>query len=125
MTLEQAFETNSNGEAVDPVAYMQAIEQDERRMMALSEHPDVLQIIKSRDVPKFQDLLKQAQEERKKYDEHLKDTMFERSLEAQRAAATLPKDTVSLYKKLKESGLEYGPAFRLLRNVHVTDPADV
>ncbi len=32
------------------------------------------------------------------------------------------RDTVQLYEQLYESGLQYGPAFRLLRNVHVPDP---
>jgi len=33
----------------------------------------------------------------------------------------IPRDTVQLYAQLAESGLQYGPAFRLLRNVHVPD----
>lgn len=33
----------------------------------------------------------------------------------------VPRDTVQLYKQLAETGLQYGPAFRLLRNVHVPD----
>ena len=33
----------------------------------------------------------------------------------------LCRDTVQLYEQLRESGLQYGPAFRLLRNVHVPD----
>jgi hypothetical protein len=28
---------------------------------------------------------------------------------------------VQLYKQLYDSGLQYGPSFRLLRNVHVPD----
>lgn len=47
--------------------------------------------------------------------------MAERSVEAQRASATVPRDTVQLYQQLARSGLQYGPAFRLLRNVHVPD----
>ena len=31
------------------------------------------------------------------------------------------RDTVQLYKQLYDSGLQYGPAFRLLRNVHTPD----
>ncbi len=31
------------------------------------------------------------------------------------------RDTVQLYAQLAEAGLMYGPAFRLLRNVHVPD----
>ena len=34
------------------------------------------------------------------------------------------RDTVSIYQRLHESGLQYGPAFRLLRNVHVPCEAD-
>eukprot|EP01023_Acetabularia_acetabulum_P020005 TRINITY_DN20307_c0_g1_i11.p3 TRINITY_DN20307_c0_g1~~TRINITY_DN20307_c0_g1_i11.p3 ORF type:complete len:132 (+),score=28.93 TRINITY_DN20307_c0_g1_i11:76-471(+) len=124
MVEKLAFTVDSSGEALDPVAYMSALEQDERRMAALAAHPEVISAIKNKDVEKFKEFLKEAQKERKQYDEHLKDTMFERSLEAQRASATLPRDTVSLYSKLKESGLEYGPSFRLLRNVHVPDPVD-
>eukprot|EP00983_Pelagomonas_calceolata_P050930 1142193-Pelagomonas_calceolata.AAC.3 len=45
--------------------------------------------------------------------------MSERTIDAQRASATIPRDTVQLYEQLRASGLEYGPAFRLLRNVHV------
>jgi len=47
--------------------------------------------------------------------------MGERTIDAQRASATVPRDTVQLYAQLRESGLEYGPAFRLLRNVHTPD----
>lgn len=35
--------------------------------------------------------------------------------------AQVPRDTVQLYAQLAQSGLQYGPAFRLLRNVHVPD----
>lgn len=40
---------------------------------------------------------------------------------ARGARAQVPRDTAQLYKQLAESGLQYGPAFRLLRNVHVPD----
>jgi hypothetical protein len=49
--------------------------------------------------------------------------MAERSIDAQRASATVPRDTAQLYSQLAASGLQYGPAFRLLRNVHVPDAA--
>jgi len=35
----------------------------------------------------------------------------------------VPRDTVQLYAQLHASGLQYGPAFRLLRNVHVPEAA--
>lgn len=31
------------------------------------------------------------------------------------------RDTVQLYAQLRDAGLQYGPSFRLLRNVHVQD----
>lgn len=51
--------------------------------------------------------------------EHASQRLAERSMDAQRASATVPRDTVQLYSQLAASGLQYGPAFRLLRNVHV------
>ena len=48
----------------------------------------------------------------------------ERTIDAQRASAPVPRDTVQVYKQLADAGLEYGPAFRLLRNVHVPLPAE-
>jgi hypothetical protein len=45
----------------------------------------------------------------------------ERTMDAQRASATVPRDTLQLYQQLAASGLQYGPAFRLLRNVHMPD----
>ncbi len=40
----------------------------------------------------------------------------------QPAVCVCDRDTVQVYKQLAEAGLEYGPAFRLLRNVHVPLP---
>lgn len=57
----------------------------------------------------------------KKRIEKLNRGMGERSIDAQRVSATVPRDTVQLYAQLRESGLQYGPAFRLLRNVHTPD----
>ena len=36
-------------------------------------------------------------------------------------ACLLHRDTVQVYEQLRESGLQYGPSFRLLRNIHVPD----
>ena len=57
----------------------------------------------------------------KKRAERMNKSMAERSIDAQRVSATVPRDTVQLYAQLRESGLQYGPAFRLLRNVHTPD----
>ncbi len=86
-----------------------------------------------------------AQDEKKRQERASK-AMSERTIDAQRASATVPRrgrrwcvcaclhsgrvaaqravlcrDTVQLYKQLYDAGLQYGPAFRLLRNVHVPD----
>ncbi len=63
-----------------------------------------------------------AQAEKKRL-ERFRARMPERTIDAQRASATVPRDTVQLYKQLDKAGLQYGPAFRLLRNVHVPDTA--
>merc|ERR1739847_158500 len=38
-----------------------------------------------------------------------------RSSDAQRVDATVPRDSVQLYRKLHSMGLQYGPAFQLLQ----------
>lgn len=43
------------------------------------------------------------------------------SLERVRARCTLPRDSASVYEGLAQVGLQYGPAFRLLTDVHVPD----
>lgn len=65
--------------------------------------------------------LPSAPQAEKKRQERLNQTLAERTIDAQRASAPVPRDTVQLYAQLRESGLQYGPAFRLLRNVHVPD----
>ena len=42
-----------------------------------------------------------------------------RSSDAQRVDATVPRDNVELYRRLHAIGLQYGPAFQLLQNVRV------
>lgn len=49
---------------------------------------------------------------------------LDKSFDALRAEATVPRDTVQVYRQLYDTGLQYGPAFRLLRNVHVPDEQD-
>ena len=55
------------------------------------------------------------------YDPH---SALDKSFDALRAEATVPRDTVQVYQQLYDVGLQYGPAFRLLRNVHVPDEQD-
>lgn len=52
------------------------------------------------------------------------DSVLDKSIDALRAEATVPRDTVQVYRQLHDVGLQYGPAFRLLRNIHVPDEAD-
>mmetsp|Transcript_8918 Transcript_8918/g.21500 ORF Transcript_8918/g.21500 Transcript_8918/m.21500 type:complete len:126 (+) Transcript_8918:48-425(+) len=115
---------NSDGTAKDPEQYKKYLRSDPVRWEKISENPETAAIILGDDVNAFQELLKSAYEaEMKRRDTKLRESA-ERTIEAQRASATLPRDTVSIYQRLHESGLQYGPAFRLLRNVHVPDPAD-
>ena len=44
-----------------------------------------------------------------------------RSSDAQRVDATVPRDSVQLYRKLHSMGLQYGPAFQLLQTVRVPE----
>lgn len=62
-----------------------------------------------------------SQQAEKKRAERMNKGLAERTIDAQRVSATVPRDTVQLYEQLRESGLQYGPAFRLLRNVHTPD----
>lgn len=69
----------------------------------------------------MQELLRQAYQAALAHAQGAAQRRSERTIDAQRAAATVPRDTASLYRQLAASGLQYGPAFRLLRNVHVPD----
>eukprot|EP00889_Picochlorum_renovo_P005424 jgi/Picre1/32454/NNA_007800.t1 len=88
-----------------------------------SKEPDVLEIVQGDDIQAFQELLKSVYQAEKKRVERMNKSMAERTIDAQRVSATVPRDTVQLYDQLRESGLQYGPAFRLLRNVHTPDVA--
>ena len=45
------------------------------------------------------------------------------SLERMRARCTVPRDVGKIYEGLHKMGLQYGPAFRLLTDVHTPDTA--
>lgn len=40
---------------------------------------------------------------------------------AVRAKCTVPKDSVTAYEEMNKNGLQYGPAFRLLTDIHIMD----
>lgn len=94
---------------------------DPMRRERLAEDPELLQSITRGSDDEFQELLRKAHAEDKAYREMLIKRRSQRTMEAQRASAPVPRDTQQVYEELRESGLEYGPAFRLLRNVHVAD----
>ncbi|KAK9827809.1 hypothetical protein WJX74_003261 [Apatococcus lobatus] len=118
---EAALTLNEDGTAKDPVAFQQALRNDPVKLAALEKEPEVAKIILGEDTYAMQELLKSVYEAEKKNSDRRSKTMAERTIDAQRVSAPVPRDTVQLYDQLRESGLQYGPAFRLLRNVHVPD----
>ncbi|KAK2079876.1 hypothetical protein QBZ16_002271 [Prototheca wickerhamii] len=112
------YALNDDGTAKDPAAFRAALKADPAKLEAIQKEPEVADIVLGSDDHAFQELIKSAE---KKRQERLNRTMAERTIDAQRASAPVPRDTVQLYAQLRESGLQYGPAFRLLRNVHVPD----
>lgn len=121
MSQTSPYDLNENGSAKDPLAFQAALRQDEQRMAALQAEPEVAAIVTGDDIAAFQTLLKRAFQNEKHRVERENKRLAERTIDAQRASAPVPRDTVQIYQQLYDSGLQYGPAFRLLRNVHVPD----
>ncbi|PSC74084.1 DNA damage-inducible 1-like [Micractinium conductrix] len=115
------FALNEDGTARDPAAFREALRADPVKMEALEKEPEVAAVVLGEDEHAFQELIKSVYQAEKKRTDRLNKGMAERTIDAQRVTATVPRDTVQLYQQLWESGLQYGPAFRLLRNVHVPD----
>ncbi|GMH38182.1 hypothetical protein BSKO_06066 [Bryopsis sp. KO-2023] len=120
MTIE-AYAINEDGTAKDPAAFRTALLADEARMKLVDEDEEMAKVVRGEDTHAFQQLLKTAYESEKRRMERNRRCWAERTIDAQRASAPVPRDTVQLYKQLHESGLQYGPAFRLLRNVHTPE----
>ncbi|KAI3423409.1 hypothetical protein D9Q98_010626 [Chlorella vulgaris] len=116
---QDPFALNEDGTAKDPAAFRAALRADPVKMEALEKEPNVAAVVLGDDVAGFQELIKSIYQAEKKRMEKVNRSMSERTIDAQRVSATIPRDTVQLYQQLRESGLQYGPAFRLLRNVHV------
>eukprot|EP00210_Caulerpa_lentillifera_P004229 g4034.t1 len=119
--MSTAFEINSDGSAKDPTAFKNALLADQEKMKELEKDQKAFEIVKGNDIEKFQELLKETYKVEKPRIEAARQFRCNRTIEAQRASATVPKDTVQLYKQMHDIGLQYGPSFRLLRNVHVPD----
>mmetsp|Transcript_17323 Transcript_17323/g.30930 ORF Transcript_17323/g.30930 Transcript_17323/m.30930 type:complete len:129 (-) Transcript_17323:160-546(-) len=115
---------NEDGTAKDPSGYKELLRSDPERWAKIEQHPEAAAIILGDDIDAFQELLKAASEAEKKVADIRNREMSERTIDAQRVSATVPRDTVTIYERLHESGLQYGPSFRLLRNVHVPDAND-
>ncbi|KAG2499624.1 hypothetical protein HYH03_002563 [Edaphochlamys debaryana] len=113
------FALTEDGSAADPAAFRAALLADEGRRAALEAFPEFKDTVTGDDVQAFQDLLRRAVQAERSRQERVAARWAERTIDAQRASAPVPRDTVQVYKQLAEAGLEYGPAFRLLRNVHV------
>ncbi|WIA08343.1 hypothetical protein OEZ85_007784 [Tetradesmus obliquus] len=90
-------------------------------MAQLEKDPELSAVLLGEDVTAMQNMLKSAYQAELARAQNSSRRQSERSMDAQRASATVPRDTVQLYQQLAASGLQYGPAFRLLRNVHVPD----
>ncbi|KAF5836489.1 hypothetical protein DUNSADRAFT_5875 [Dunaliella salina] len=117
--LPDAFKLREDGSAVDPRNFREALQADDAKMAALASDKEVHDIVMGEDLQRFQNLLRSIYKTEKEKQDRRVQRMSERTIDAQRASAVVPRDTVQLYEQLRASGLEYGPAFRLLRNVHV------
>jgi len=111
---------NDDGSAVDPAAFVAAIRADPERVAQL-EAGDlaVKAVVYGDDMYALQDLLRSNHRAEMRRAETLTARLAERTIDALRSDAPVPRDTVQLYAQMAASGLQYGPAFRLLRNVHV------
>ncbi len=82
----------------------------------------MLKLVEGDDLDAFAD---QVQRQAQDYASSFRpESVLDKSIDALRAEATIPRDTVQVYRQLYNVGLQYGPAFRLLRNIHVPDEAD-
>ncbi|KAL3135139.1 hypothetical protein ABBQ32_008074 [Trebouxia sp. C0010 RCD-2024] len=118
---QSEYVLNADGTARDPKAFQAALKKDQAKLDVLRREPETLAVIIGDDIAALQHMLKSAFEAEQARRKRQHKRLSERTIDAQRVDATVPRDTVQLYEQLYESGLQYGPAFRLLRNVHVPD----
>ncbi|KAI8475996.1 MAG: hypothetical protein J3K34DRAFT_516912 [Monoraphidium minutum] len=115
------FALVADGSAADPLVFQAALRADAAKMADLETDPELKGLLLGPDVAAMQALLRQAFAAKAAKEKDAGRWMAERTIDAQRASATVPRDTAQLYAQLAQSGLQYGPSFRLLRNVHVPD----
>ena len=75
------------------------------------------------DLGSMQKKLKELHESEGR-EEELSQLFAMSSLEVMRARCRIPQDVGKMYEALNKMGLQYGPAFRLLTDVYVTDNAE-
>ncbi|GFH05696.1 uncharacterized protein HaLaN_00197 [Haematococcus lacustris] len=124
MSQSDAFALWQDGTAKDPRAFQAALKADSERLAVIQQDPELSAILLGSNMDALQKLLRDVYREEQAKVERRAQRLQERSIDAQRASATIPRDTVQLYAQLRATGLEYGKSFRLLRNVHVPDPMD-
>jgi hypothetical protein len=110
-------ERAEDGAARDPAAFQQSIRDDPGLMAELEGNPEAQKVLLGGDLNAMQDYLRSMH--RASVNEALDHA--NRSSDAQRVDATVPRDSVQLYRKLHSMGLQYGPAFQLLQTVRVPE----
>ncbi|KAF8072529.1 hypothetical protein HT031_000189 [Scenedesmus sp. PABB004] len=118
---DAAFALAPDGSARDPAAFQAALRADAAKAAALAADPELAAVLLGDDVAAMQALLREAYAAELERASRAVARAAERTMDAQRASAQRPRDVVQLYTALAESGLQYGPAFRLLRSVNVPD----
>ena len=129
-------ERNEDGSAKDPAAvspqgarpgaaaaegltprnqFQQSLRDDPAVMAELEGNPEAAKAMLGADLEAMQDYLRVSY--RASVNRSLEHA--NRSSDAQRVDATVPRDNVELYRRLHAIGLQYGPAFQLLQNVRV------
>jgi hypothetical protein len=128
------FALTPDGAAAEPAAFVAAVLADPAKradvaadatlapLFGLSAAAGHAKTCSPADLDRLQAVLRAAVASERARLAHAAALFGERSPECQRAAAPVPRATAAVYAQLRETGLEYGPAFRLLRNVHVPLP---
>ncbi|KAK3285678.1 hypothetical protein CYMTET_6727 [Cymbomonas tetramitiformis] len=122
MSSDPRFEVNEDGTAKDPVAFRAALREDAQKVKIIEEDPQLAAALLGDDTSAMNEVLKSIFEmQKKKAEQDQKDSQNMTSIDKMRASATVPRDPVVLYQGMLESGLQYGPAFRLLTDVWVPE----
>jgi hypothetical protein len=91
----------------------------------VQEDPRLAEALLGDDTIAMQEVLKSVFEMSKKQAEReARDKENLTSVDKLRAGCTIPRDPVVLYEGMLQAGLQYGPAFRLLTDVHVPDEVE-